>query len=108
MQVQSSQQTLFGFLILGKSRFPPKKFLTSTLGLKFVLVFQVWNATTGKCLKTLVGHTGGVWSSQMEGERGFYRVPINSLNPLDKVESLAIQITSPFNKRIGFFERQSF
>jgi hypothetical protein len=28
---------------------------------------QVWNATTGKCLKTLVGHTGGVWSSQMEG-----------------------------------------
>ena len=26
MQAQSSQQTLFIFLILGKSRFPPKKF----------------------------------------------------------------------------------
>ena len=26
MQVQSSEQTLFNFLILGKSRFPPKKF----------------------------------------------------------------------------------
>jgi len=26
---------------------------------------KVWSATTGKCLRTLVGHTGGVWSSQM-------------------------------------------
>ena len=28
---------------------------------------KVWSATTGKCLKTLTGHTGGVWSSQMQG-----------------------------------------
>eukprot|EP00057_Strongylocentrotus_purpuratus_P003795 XP_003727375.2 PREDICTED: F-box/WD repeat-containing protein 7 [Strongylocentrotus purpuratus] len=26
---------------------------------------KVWSALTGKCLRTLVGHTGGVWSSQM-------------------------------------------
>lgn len=26
---------------------------------------KVWSASTGKCLRTLVGHTGGVWSSQM-------------------------------------------
>ena len=29
---------------------------------------KVWNATTGKCLRTLAGHTGGVWSSQMQGK----------------------------------------
>lgn len=28
---------------------------------------KVWNATTGKCMRTLTGHTGGVWSSQMSG-----------------------------------------
>ncbi|XP_013378993.1 F-box/WD repeat-containing protein 7 [Lingula anatina] len=28
---------------------------------------KVWSAITGKCLRTLVGHTGGVWSSQMHG-----------------------------------------
>lgn len=28
---------------------------------------KVWSASTGKCLRTLVGHTGGVWSSQMSG-----------------------------------------
>ncbi|KAL3880655.1 hypothetical protein ACJMK2_032877 [Sinanodonta woodiana] len=28
---------------------------------------KVWSALTGKCLRTLVGHTGGVWSSQMHG-----------------------------------------
>ncbi|KAI5734550.1 hypothetical protein M8J77_007849 [Diaphorina citri] len=28
---------------------------------------KVWSATTGKCLRTLIGHTGGVWSSQMAG-----------------------------------------
>lgn len=28
---------------------------------------KVWSAITGKCLRTLVGHTGGVWSSQMQG-----------------------------------------
>ncbi|XP_064608002.1 F-box/WD repeat-containing protein 7-like isoform X2 [Liolophura sinensis] len=28
---------------------------------------KVWSVTTGKCLRTLVGHTGGVWSSQMAG-----------------------------------------
>ncbi|XP_010863387.1 F-box/WD repeat-containing protein 7 isoform X1 [Esox lucius] len=28
---------------------------------------KVWSALTGKCLRTLVGHTGGVWSSQMDG-----------------------------------------
>jgi len=28
---------------------------------------KVWSAMTGKCLRTLVGHTGGVWSSQMQG-----------------------------------------
>ncbi|GJQ68538.1 putative F-box and WD40 domain protein 7 [Trypoxylus dichotomus] len=28
---------------------------------------KVWSATTGRCLRTLVGHTGGVWSSQMSG-----------------------------------------
>ncbi|XP_076145368.1 F-box/WD repeat-containing protein 7-like isoform X3 [Alosa pseudoharengus] len=27
---------------------------------------KVWSAITGKCLRTLVGHTGGVWSSQMQ------------------------------------------
>lgn len=26
---------------------------------------KVWSAITGKCLRTLIGHTGGVWSSQM-------------------------------------------
>lgn len=26
---------------------------------------KVWSAVTGKCLRTLIGHTGGVWSSQM-------------------------------------------
>ncbi|XP_027837604.2 F-box/WD repeat-containing protein 7 [Aphis gossypii] len=28
---------------------------------------KVWSVITGKCLRTLVGHTGGVWSSQMAG-----------------------------------------
>ncbi|XP_055757243.1 F-box/WD repeat-containing protein 7-like [Salvelinus fontinalis] len=28
---------------------------------------KVWSALTSKCLRTLVGHTGGVWSSQMSG-----------------------------------------
>ncbi|XP_013777805.2 F-box/WD repeat-containing protein 7-like [Limulus polyphemus] len=28
---------------------------------------KVWNATTGRCMRTLMGHTGGVWSSQMSG-----------------------------------------
>jgi len=28
---------------------------------------KVWSAVTGKCLRTLVGHTGGVWSSQLQG-----------------------------------------
>ncbi|XP_037034827.1 F-box/WD repeat-containing protein 7 [Bradysia coprophila] len=28
---------------------------------------KVWSAVTGKCLRTLSGHTGGVWSSQMSG-----------------------------------------
>ncbi|XP_044755207.1 F-box/WD repeat-containing protein 7 [Coccinella septempunctata] len=28
---------------------------------------KVWSVTSGKCLRTLVGHTGGVWSSQMSG-----------------------------------------
>jgi len=27
---------------------------------------RVWNANTGKCIKILSGHTGGVWSSQMK------------------------------------------
>ncbi|XP_078514869.1 F-box/WD repeat-containing protein 7-like isoform X1 [Lissotriton helveticus] len=26
---------------------------------------KVWSAITGECVQTLVGHTGGVWSSQM-------------------------------------------
>ncbi|XP_074598050.1 F-box and WD-40 domain protein 7 [Brevipalpus obovatus] len=26
---------------------------------------RVWSATTGRCLRTLTGHTGGVWSSQL-------------------------------------------
>nr|XP_013026102.2 ribosomal RNA-processing protein 8 isoform X1 [Anser cygnoides] len=26
---------------------------------------KVWSAVTGECVQTLVGHTGGVWSSQM-------------------------------------------
>lgn len=26
---------------------------------------KVWSAVTGKCLRTLFGHTGGVWASQM-------------------------------------------
>ena len=29
---------------------------------------KVWSSTTGKCLRTLAGHTGGVWSSQMQGK----------------------------------------
>lgn len=29
---------------------------------------KVWSAVTGKCLRTLIGHTGGVWSSQMSGD----------------------------------------
>ncbi|CAG4983990.1 unnamed protein product [Parnassius apollo] len=29
---------------------------------------KVWSAITGKCLHTLVGHSGGVWSSQMVGD----------------------------------------
>ncbi|XP_043224950.1 F-box/WD repeat-containing protein 7-like isoform X2 [Amphibalanus amphitrite] len=28
---------------------------------------KVWSASSGRCLRTLVGHTGGVWSSQMDG-----------------------------------------
>jgi F-box/WD-40 domain protein 7 len=28
---------------------------------------RVWNATTGKHLRTLVGHTGGVWCSEFDG-----------------------------------------
>ena len=28
---------------------------------------KVWSAVSGKCLRTLIGHTGGVWSSQMSG-----------------------------------------
>ncbi|GAB1603669.1 hypothetical protein Ahia01_000648200, partial [Argonauta hians] len=26
---------------------------------------KVWSSLTGKCLRTLIGHTGGVWASQM-------------------------------------------
>ncbi|CAH2266949.1 jg25405, partial [Pararge aegeria aegeria] len=29
---------------------------------------KVWSAINGKCLRTLVGHSGGVWSSQMVGD----------------------------------------
>ncbi|KPI92003.1 PREDICTED: F-box/WD repeat-containing protein 7-like [Papilio xuthus] len=29
---------------------------------------KLWSANSGKCLHTLVGHTGGVWSSQMVGD----------------------------------------
>ncbi|CAH0402234.1 unnamed protein product [Chilo suppressalis] len=29
---------------------------------------KIWSAVTGKCLRTLVGHSGGVWSSQMVGD----------------------------------------
>lgn len=29
---------------------------------------KVWSAVSGKCLRTLIGHTGGVWSSQMSAE----------------------------------------
>lgn len=29
---------------------------------------KVWSAVSGKCLRTLIGHTGGVWSSQMSVE----------------------------------------
>ncbi|XP_054254721.1 F-box/WD repeat-containing protein 7-like [Indicator indicator] len=28
---------------------------------------KVWSAVTGECIQTLVGHTGGVWSSQLRG-----------------------------------------
>ncbi|XP_014328947.2 F-box/WD repeat-containing protein 7-like [Xiphophorus maculatus] len=28
---------------------------------------KVWSAVTGKCLRTLTGHSGGVWCSQMAG-----------------------------------------
>ncbi|XP_037071340.1 F-box/WD repeat-containing protein 7-like [Pollicipes pollicipes] len=28
---------------------------------------KVWSSASGRCLRTLVGHTGGVWSSQMDG-----------------------------------------
>ncbi|XP_050524715.1 F-box/WD repeat-containing protein 7 [Daktulosphaira vitifoliae] len=28
---------------------------------------KVWSVSSGKCLKVLTGHTGGVWSSQMAG-----------------------------------------
>jgi len=28
---------------------------------------KVWSSVSGRCLRTLVGHTGGVWSSQMDG-----------------------------------------
>ena len=35
MQVQSSQQTLFNFFILWKSRFPQKSFITLTTGIIF-------------------------------------------------------------------------
>ncbi|XP_068026268.1 ribosomal RNA-processing protein 8 isoform X2 [Melanerpes formicivorus] len=28
---------------------------------------KVWSALTGECIQTLVGHTGGVWSSQLRG-----------------------------------------
>ncbi|KAK7476940.1 hypothetical protein BaRGS_00031799 [Batillaria attramentaria] len=28
---------------------------------------KVWSVLSGKCLRTLIGHTGGVWSSQMSG-----------------------------------------
>ncbi|XP_003740586.1 F-box/WD repeat-containing protein 7 [Galendromus occidentalis] len=28
---------------------------------------KVWSAASGKCLRVLVGHSGGVWSSQMSG-----------------------------------------
>lgn len=29
---------------------------------------KIWSAISGKCLRTLVGHAGGVWSSQMVGD----------------------------------------
>ncbi|XP_076446770.1 F-box/WD repeat-containing protein 7-like isoform X2 [Babylonia areolata] len=28
---------------------------------------KVWSAVSGKCLRTLTGHTGGVWATQMSG-----------------------------------------
>lgn len=33
---------------------------------KIYIVFSVIFCSVSKCLRTLVGHTGGVWSSQME------------------------------------------
>ena len=32
-----------------------------------LLLTKVWDASTSQCRRTLVGHTGGVWSSQMQG-----------------------------------------
>lgn len=29
---------------------------------------KVWNASTGKCLQTLLGHTGTIWSTQIFGD----------------------------------------
>ena len=40
MQVQTLEQTLFNFLILGKSRFPPKSFITST---RYRILFWWWS-----------------------------------------------------------------
>ena len=45
VQVQSSEQTLFNFLILGKSRFPQKKFynINSREKCHFTLFFLLWS-----------------------------------------------------------------
>ena len=44
MQVQTSEQTFFHLLILGKSRFPPKKsFITSTTGSKKAKLANIKN-----------------------------------------------------------------
>ena len=42
MDVQSAEQTLFNFLILGKSRFSPKKFITSTTERMLGLCYLKW------------------------------------------------------------------
>ena len=62
---------------------------------------QVWSAVTGKCLRTLVGHTGGVWSSQMvgniivSGSTDRYRTCGSSASGAFRLEGLGC-LKSPF------------
>ena len=54
MQVQILEQTIFKILILGKSRFPPKKFRTSTVVVDFIQLISKTLLASMLCKVTVI------------------------------------------------------